>query len=164
MTIPDPAAPARGAAMFLRLAALAAIALLAAAAPSFAAPTPLVFGPASRVSSPAGDAIQLAGRKFEASRPPARGSSAELNGGSSADRYGGTSADERGVAGKHDPRNRGVRQFTAQNQKRSKGDHDHVEKNHEDEEMDDQDANPPKEMFRFGVTDPSQALDRSTKD
>lgn len=55
--------------------------------------------------------MQLAaGKNFRPppSKPPRRGSSAELNGGSSAERYGGSSADRSGVAGRRDVRNRGV--------------------------------------------------------
>lgn len=47
---------------------------------------------------------QLAGTGGAGSKPPPRGSSAELQGGSSADRYGGSSADRGGIAGPQDRR------------------------------------------------------------
>jgi hypothetical protein len=103
--------------------------------------------------------IELAGnehRDTNFTKPPARGSSAELYGGSSADRYGGSSADRRGVAGRYDPRNRGVRQYQASNN-RKRGEN----RPKQNDEMDDQDQDPPQDRFSFTPPDPSAAMNRS---
>jgi hypothetical protein len=119
----------------------------------------------AKLASPvaAADArIELAGsehRDTNFTKPPARGSSAELYGGSSADRYGGSSADRRGVAGRYDPRNRGVRQYQASNN-RKRGEN---RPKHNDE-MDDQDQDPPQDRFSFTPPDPSAVRDRSDRD
>jgi hypothetical protein len=150
-------------------AALAAAALLVAVPAAMAAPggSPAAFASVSpdgidrSAAEPAETKLELAGREHRDSnytKPPARGSSAELNGGSSADRYGGSSADRRGVAGRYDPRNRGVRQFTAGSRKRGEP------RSKQKDEMDDQDQNPPQDRYTFAPPDPGQARDRSDRD
>jgi hypothetical protein len=106
--------------------------------------------------------IELAGsehRDTNFTKPPARGSSAELNGGSSADRYGGSSADRRGVAGRYDIRNRGVRQFQASNDRKRR-----ENRPKQNDEMDDQDQDPPQDRFSFTPPDPGAVRDRSDRD
>jgi hypothetical protein len=148
-------------------AALAAAAFLVAVPAAMAAPgsAPAAFASVSRdaVDRPAAESakVELAGKEHRDSnytKPPARGSSAELNGGSSADRYGGSSADRRGVAGRYDPRNRGVRQFSAGNRKRGE-----PRSKHKDE-LDDQDQDPPQDRYTFSPPDPGQVRDRSDRD
>lgn len=105
--------------------------------------------------------LELAGFKaVPPPKPPVRGSSAELEGGSSADRYGGSSADRRGVAGRYDPRNRGVRQFSASRHK-DKRDRNRPKQN---DEMQDQDQDPPRDRYTFAPADPSQSRDSGDRD
>lgn len=114
---------------------------------------------AAAVGHPAEKRIELAQRRDgNNDKPPDRGSSAQLEGGSSADRYGGSSADRRGVAGRYDPRNRGVRQYSASNRKRDR------ERPKESDELDDQDDDPPRDRYSFTPADPSQVLGRGNRD
>jgi hypothetical protein len=114
---------------------------------------------ATTLEPAAEDRIELAQhRGGNREKPPERGSSAQLEGGSSADRYGGSSADRRGVAGRYDPRNRGVRQYQASDRKRDR------ERPKENDELDDQDDDPPRDRYSFTPADPSQVLGRGNRD
>jgi hypothetical protein len=141
-------------------AAIAAIAFLVPA-PVALASTGCLFPsrPEPSLVQDATGTIELAA-DFKAGhvpKPPTRGSSAELHGGSSADRYGGSSADRRGVAGRYDPRNRGVRQFSGGNRK-------HKERPKQSDELADQDEDPPQDRYSFSPPDPSQMGNRGDKD
>jgi hypothetical protein len=117
-------------------------------------------GFATTIERPEENRIELAQQRRDGNhqKPPERGSSAQLEGGSSADRYGGSSADRRGVAGRYDPRNRGVRQYSASNRKRDR------ERPKESDELQDQDDDPPRDRFSFTQADPSEILGRRDRD
>ena len=100
--------------------------------------------------APSAAQIELAQNRpgLQRSKPPPRGSSAELNGGSSADRYGSHSADRNGVAGRYDTRNRSVRQFDARHRKREEP------RKKQDDELDDQDEEPERDRLQSAQQNP----------